>query len=162
MHSPGPLGPAGDQMDFFASASSNALGASPLHVEAERSAESEDSSPVDERSRPTGSARTDDHQLTLGLPALPLNDYEWSDREICALLDGALVAQLRLLADERTSPELRRELIAWVAAPLKRMAEVVATPFSFQACCCAAGVDPEEMREQILRRFAPALLAELD
>lgn len=157
MHSPGPLRSAGDQMDFFGSSSPRLLGTSPLHVEGERSTEPQASSPADERTRPTGS-----RQLALGLPALPLNDHEWTDREIYALLDGALVAQLRLLADERTSPELRRELIAWVATPLKRMAEAFATPFSFQVCCWAAGVDPEEMREQILRKFAPALIAELD
>jgi hypothetical protein len=101
-------------------------------------------------------------QLPLGLPAQALNDYSWSPEECVALLDAMLCDQLRLLADERTTAEMRADLIAWVAAPKMKVAELRNAPFSFQMCCAAAGVDFEEMRERTLEMFAPALLDQLD
>mgnify|MGYP001160576847 CR=1 FL=1 len=101
-------------------------------------------------------------QLSLQLPNMPLNDFSWSDQEVCAFLDGMLVDQLRLLADERTTPELRADLIAWIAAPRRSLQALKKAPFSFQACCAAVGVDFEEMRERTLEMFAPELVDELD
>lgn len=97
-----------------------------------------------------------DSQLWLTL------DAEWTDQEIVCLQDGMLVDQLRLLADERTTVELREDLIAWIAAPRRSLNALKAVPFSFQACCAAAGVDFEEMRERTLAMFAPDLIDQLD
>ena len=101
-------------------------------------------------------------QVALGLESLPLNHYEWSDEECCHFLDAMLVNQLRLLNDERTTPELRADLIAWIAAPKRSLSELKKAPCSFQNCCAAAGVDFEEMRERTLEMFAPELIDELD
>lgn len=99
-------------------------------------------------------------QLGLPLPACPLNDVDWSENEIYGLLERMLVDQLRALNDDRTSAEMRRELIAWVAKPLRQSrAAVRDDPFSFQSCCYAAGLDPEELQEQVLFMFAPERLA---
>lgn len=101
-------------------------------------------------------------QLELDMPALPLNDEEWSDREIYGFLDGYLLDQLKLLADDRTSEETRQQILGWVAAPIVEAEAAIKRAFSFQACCYAYGVDPEEMRERILRIRAPELLAQED
>ena len=101
-------------------------------------------------------------QIALGLESLPLNHYEWSDEECCHFLDAMLVHQLHLLNDERTTPELRDDLIAWIAAPKRSLSELKQAPCSFQACCAAAGVDFEEMRERTLAMFAPELIDQLD
>lgn len=101
-------------------------------------------------------------QIALGLESLPLNNYEWSDEECCHFLDAMLVNQLRLLNDERTTPELRADLIAWISAPKRSLSELKKAPCSFQTCCAAAGVDFEEMRERTLAMFAPELIDQLD
>jgi hypothetical protein len=106
--------------------------------------------------------RTTPPQIALGLESLPLNNYEWSDEECCHFLDAMLVHQLRLLIDERTTPELRADLIAWIAAPKRSPSELRKAPCSFQVCCAAAGVDFEEMRERTLAMFAPELIDQLD
>lgn len=88
--------------------------------------------------------------------------FTWSDRDCFAMMEGLLIDQLRLLADGRTAPEVQAEIIAWVAEPKRNLAALKNAPFSFQACCAAAGVDFEEMRERTLRMFAPHLIAQLD
>jgi len=110
----------------------------------------------------TVSEETAKPQIALGLESLPLNSYEWSDDECCCFLDAMLVAQLRLLNDERTTAALRADLIAWIAAPKRSLSELKKAPFSFQVCCAAAGVNFEEMRERTLAMFAPELIDQLD
>lgn len=101
-------------------------------------------------------------QLSLGLAAQALNQFEWTDQQIDAFRDGVLVAQLHLLNDERTTPQLRAELITWIAAPKRNPVELKHAPLSFQACCLSAGVDFEEMRERTLYVVAPGLIDQLD
>lgn len=96
-------------------------------------------------------------QFGLALPALPLNTETWSDNEILGILDRTLTQQLAVLADGRTSKELRVAILEWVATPLRREVDRK-NPFSFGNCCYAAGVDPEEMQELVLARFAPEYL----
>lgn len=96
-------------------------------------------------------------QLALDLPAMPLNDFDWDDDGIDAIRVG-LLNDLRQLIDLRTSFEVRTELIAWVAVPIVSPTAMPHEPFSFQVCCFTAGVDPEEMREQILLMFEPGHL----
>lgn len=88
--------------------------------------------------------------------------FTWTEQECLAMMEGLLIDQLRLLADGRTAPEARAEIIAWVAEPKRKLATLKHAPFSFQACCAAAGVDFEEMRERTIRMFAPHLVASLD
>lgn len=147
-----------EQFDFFDSPSLPSSNAS-------QSCEPEASTDEDGKPSVPGSrtvARVREAQLSLGLPALALNQYEWSDQQMCAFRDGVLVAQLRLLGDERTTPGLRADLIAWIAAPKRRESQLRYAPLSFQACCLSAGVDFEEMRERTLYLFAPALIDQLD
>lgn len=158
MHSPCPFADR-EQLDFFGSPSSSASAISHASEPEESTAEDE-GKPTTPGSRIASRIR--DAQLSLGLPALPLNDFEWTDQQLCAFRDGVLIAQLRLLGDERTTPRLRAELIAWIAAPKRREAELKHAPLSFQACCLSAGVDFEEMRERTLFLFAPELIDELD
>ena len=102
--------------------------------------------------------RLSERQLAL----VPLNDLKWSDQGRYALLEGLLIHELRALADQRTTPELRADLIDWVSAPKRTREELQEAPFSFQACCLAAGVDFEEMRERTLFMFAPHLVDQVD
>jgi hypothetical protein len=88
--------------------------------------------------------------------------FTWTERDCLAIQDGLLVDQLRLLADGRTAPELQAEILAWVAAPKRSLTELRQAPFSFQACCAAAGVDFEEMRERTIQLIAPQLISRLD
>lgn len=155
MHSPCPVADT-EQMDFFGSPSASSV--SPI---------SEDEESTEEEKKPTApgsraESRTRESQLALGLPSLPLNQFEWTDEQLCAFRDGVLVAQLRLLNDERTTPQLRAELIEWIAAPKRSDAELKYAPLSFQACCLSAGVDFEEMRERTLYLIAPELIEQLD
>lgn len=107
------------------------------------------------RSKPS---RLDERQLAL----VPLNNLKLSDQGRYALLEGLLIHELRALDDQRTTPELREDLIAWVAAPKRTREALQEAPFSFQACCLAAGVDFEEMRERTLFMFAPHLVDQVD
>lgn len=157
MHSPCPFADK-EQLDFFSSPPMPASGCS-------QASEPEEPTNGQEKPAAPGSrtaSRIREPQLSLGLPALPLNPFEWTDQQLCALRDGVLVAQLRLLGDERTTPQLRADLIAWIAAPKRREAELRYAPLSFQACCLSAGVDFEEMRERTLYLFAPELIDQLD
>lgn len=157
MRSPCPFADR-EQLDFFGSPSMLASGSS---RSSEPEAPTDQEEPADDPdSRTASSVR--EAQLSLGLPALPLNQFEWSDQQMCALRDGVLVAHLRLLGDERTTPALRADLIAWIAAPKRHEAELQYAPLSFQACCLSAGVDFEEMRERTLYLFAPELIDQLD
>jgi len=87
---------------------------------------------------------------------------EWTDEDCVAMLDGFLIDQLQLLGDGRAGPDLHAEILAWVAQPKRSLAALKDAPFSFQACCLAAGVDFEQMRECVLQMFAPQLLKEMD
>jgi len=91
--------------------------------------------------------------------ALPYNYEPWSDAAI-EKLRFCLLNCLGWLEHDQNyfSTEERREWLAWVAAPLRHERELNRTfdgPFSFQACCCAIGKDPEETRDQILEKHAP-------
>ena len=146
------------QMDFF--------DVSSVHAEADRESIDRNDAPNAKETSAQPSEQvapeTCKPQLSLGLPSQPLNEFAWSEQECCAFLDGMLVDQLRLLADERTTAELRADLISWIAAPMRNLEELKLAPFSFQACCTATGVDFEEMRERTLAMFAPELIDQLD
>ena len=107
-------------------------------------------------------SRIRDTQIALQLPQVALNDLEWSDEQLCALREGVLRAHLHLLKDERTTAELRAEIIEWIATPKRKVDDLRREPFSFQACCLAVGVDFEEMRERTLYLVAPDLIERLD
>lgn len=157
MHSPCPVADT-EQMDFFGSPSPSASADSLISEHKESTEEEQKLTAPNSRVE----SRTRESQLSLGLPSLPLNQFEWTDEQLCAFRDGVLVAQLRLLNDERTTPRLRAELIAWIAAPKRSATELKYAPLSFQACCLSAGVDFEEMRERTLYLVAPELIDQLD
>jgi hypothetical protein len=156
MHSVCPVDQA--QMDFFGVSSVSATDDRESIDRQDAANAKETSAHPSERVDPD----TRKPQLALGLPSHPLNEYAWSEQECCAFLDAMLMDQLRLLADERTTAELRADLIAWIAAPKRNLEALKLAPFSFQACCAAAGVDFEEMRERTLAMFAPELIDQLD
>lgn len=178
MHSPCPVADT-EQLDFFGTLLSRTTDASTINEEGAPSCVRLKSAAPELQLRPSipetpptyGLAdilltafedEDGESQLSLGLPALPLNDFQWSEREIFAVLDGLLCSALHLLKDERTTPSLRARLIAWVAAPALSKAQLRGAPTSFQACCLSAGLDFEEMREQTLQIVAPQLLQQLD
>jgi hypothetical protein len=83
----------------------------------------------------------------------------WSDHDIEVLRDGMLL-RLSWLDEDRPSAEEKREWLKWLKAPFHPLDEPAVTrdlrtPFSFQVCCLAAGVDPEEMRDRILKWLGP-------
>ncbi|MGH8239601.1 MAG: hypothetical protein ACREXP_21675 [Steroidobacteraceae bacterium] len=121
---------------------------------------SDTESPVEGDARIFQSPRAS--QLALRLPRLPLNEFEWDEQQLCAFRDGVLVSNLAMLNDSRITPELRDEIIAWIAAPMRSNADLKTDPLSFQACCVSAGMDFEEMREQTLLIVAPELIPHLD
>ncbi len=96
-------------------------------------------------------------QLELDMNFGPLNNFEWTDRDVLALHDSYLTDQLQLLNDERTSRETRIRILSWVATSIVPIKEAFQYPLSFQLCCYAAGVDPEEMQLQVFRIFKPLL-----
>ena len=109
----------------------------------------------------TSSTELGDGQMSFDLPAQPLNNVTWSENGLVAMLDGMLHSQLRQFLDSRLSPAARQELIDWIAAPLLPDRQAIKQPFSFQCCCYAAGVEPEEMQRLTLRRVAPDRFIEL-
>jgi hypothetical protein len=117
------------------------------------------------RAHTSQAAAFDDPDCPLAQPPqlswLP-DAFTWTDEECLAMLDGYLIDQLRLLGDGRAGTEVHADILAWVATPRRSTAALKEAPFSFQSCCLAAGVDFEEMRDCILRMFAPELLSLLE
>ena len=79
----------------------------------------------------------------------PLNEENppWTDEEILYICDRLLEDSLRNLFDGRCSMETVIEIYNWV------MNLNDPNPFSFNNCCKVSGLDPEEIRETVLRRF---------
>jgi len=80
-----------------------------------------------------------------------------SEEETASIHENILIQSLHLLQDGRTLPKTKLEIIDWIAAPILPANELRNDPFSFQACCLCAGVDTEEMRDQILINIVPKL-----
>lgn len=102
-----------------------------------------------------------DTQLSF-VPYPAANAETWTDEEIAKLHEGLLIQELRSLADQRASPEMRRRVIEWVARPLVPPSQLAQSPLSFQAACCFCGLDAMRTQEALLRRFAPERLNTLD
>lgn len=102
-------------------------------------------------------------------PETELHQTEWNDSDIIQLHAYVLQRQLEILCQstKTSDPEVlkdRRDIWRWVCEPrLVRAtrqsdgAEVHAYldqwPFSYSACCRAAGVDADELREQVAKRL---------
>jgi hypothetical protein len=71
----------------------------------------------------------------------------WTDEEILYICDRLLEASLRNLFDGRCSMETIVEIYNWMINLNDP------NPFSFNNCCKASGLDPEEIRETVLSRF---------
>lgn len=71
----------------------------------------------------------------------------WTDEEILNICDRLLENSLRNMFDGRCSMETVIEIYNWV------MNLNDPNPFSFNNCCKVSGLDPEEIRETVLRRF---------
>lgn len=73
-------------------------------------------------------------------PTLATAKFDITTGGVLALLEGVLEHNLRQLLSKKTSRDLREQMFEWVAAPLKIPTVAANTdPFSFQACCNAAG-----------------------
>ena len=157
MHSPCPAG-VEEQMDFFGTPQTCALPSTTSELSDTAGSETETTAMTG--ARVLESLRAP--QLALRLPRLPLNHFEWDERELCAFRDGVLVSNLAMLNDSRITPKLRNQIVAWIAAPKRSNEDLKTDPLSFQACCLSAGVDFEEMREQTLLIVAPDLISHLE
>lgn len=72
----------------------------------------------------------------------------WTEDDIIRLHGYLLEKSLHDLFDLRASAATRAEVLEWLLAPLGR-----ANAFSFLACCRLFGINPEEIREQVLERY---------
>lgn len=84
-----------------------------------------------------------------------LNDL--SEDQMVSMHERLFMHSMHLLRDARTKASTKIDVLDWVAAPLVEGPDIALTPFSFQACAICMGVDPESLREQILRTIAPKL-----
>lgn len=75
---------------------------------------------------------------------------EWTEQEVLALHEGLLLHMLHLVKDSRTRPASRQRIMKWLQQNPDPVRNALETPFSFQSCCIAAGVDPETMLENIV------------
>lgn len=74
----------------------------------------------------------------------------WTTQDVIKLHDGMLQAMLHRLSDNRVSKAQQQEILHWLSEPLVRDEEALKRPFSYQACCLAAGVDPEDLRLMVI------------
>jgi hypothetical protein len=90
------------------------------------------------------------HQLTLPLEVrLPDAEVVWTLEEENALRLNLLEVSHQHLLDGRSGMQTRKEILLWFAMPLVRdPAEM--EPFSFQACCLAAGQYPDLVQDALV------------
>ena len=72
----------------------------------------------------------------------------WTEEDIIRLHGYLLEKSLHDLFDLRASAATRAEVLEWLLAPAGR-----SNAFSFMACCRLFGINPEEIREQVLERY---------
>jgi hypothetical protein len=101
----------------------------------------------------------DDAQLTL-IRYPRKNSERFTDADIVALHDGVLRLSLRYLEDGRGSKWMHQRVLEWVCKPMV-LPRQLTDLFSLQAMCYVAGLDPEVVQEEALRRFAPERLQAL-
>lgn len=82
---------------------------------------------------------------------------EWTEDAI-QTLRARLLKRLKGLKDRRTFKEEKRACTRWITERLHARRGLPKSPFSFQVCCYATGADPEEVRDQLLWTYAPAML----
>lgn len=75
---------------------------------------------------------------------------EWTEQEVLALHEGLLLHMLHLVKDSRTRPASRQRIMKWLQQNPDPVRNALETPFTYQSCCIAAGVDPETMLENIV------------
>jgi hypothetical protein len=71
-------------------------------------------------------------------------DADWDTPEITLLKQKLLIFSLAQLNDTRLSDQTREEVLLWMFEEMVEQGN--AHPFSFQDCCLASELDPEEMR----------------
>ena len=77
--------------------------------------------------------------------------YEWTDDDVVTLHEGILIRALRSINDRRCQLESRVESVSWIfSSELVANDEAVKTPFTFQSCCIALGLDPDILRNRVV------------
>ena len=111
-----------------------------------------------------------DDQVLLGVTLDFGFDYPSSDSdprlrpwEVRIMQEKYLVEQIKLLNDDRSTAETRKDALGWISEPLVVDDDVqYLGPLSFQRCCREGhGVDPFVIQERVLREVAPDRLAAL-
>jgi hypothetical protein len=74
------------------------------------------------------------------------NDLVWTDEIIVNIADYLIQDALKSLNDKETNPERRMELLEWVSVPIRDIPK----PYSFQSYAMLAGLDAEELRDQLM------------
>lgn len=75
------------------------------------------------------------------------SDAYWDAPEITLLKQRLLVFSLDQLNDTRLSDQTRQEVLLWMFEEMVEQGN--AHPFSFQDCCLASDLNPEEMRGKL-------------
>lgn len=72
----------------------------------------------------------------------------WIEDDILRLHGLLLEKSLHDLFDSRASAVTRAEILEWIFSPRGN-----SKPFSYCACCRLFGLDPEEIRDRVLKRY---------
>ena len=93
------------------------------------------------RPRQTASVRTERAEA-------PGEGYPWSDDDLVRLHRRLLHKSLRALFDSRVCATTRVEILDWLLSP-----KDCSNAFSYHACCALSGLDPEVIRDRVLKRY---------
>ena len=78
----------------------------------------------------------------------PGEGYPWSDDDLVRLHRRLLHKSLRALFDSRVCAATRVEILDWLLSP-----KDCSNAFSYHACCALSGLDPEVIRDRVLKRY---------
>lgn len=72
----------------------------------------------------------------------------WIEDDILRLHGLLLEKSLHDIFDSRASAVTREDILEWILSPGDQP-----SPFSYWACCRLFGLDPEEIRDRVLKRY---------
>jgi hypothetical protein len=72
----------------------------------------------------------------------------WTDDDLVRLHRRLLHKSLRALFDSRVCAATRVEILDWLLSP-----KDCSNAFSYHACCALSGLDPEVIRDRVLKRY---------
>lgn len=79
-------------------------------------------------------------------PSSGIDNPAWTDDEILCIYECLLMDSIQHLFDKRSAKKTIREIFLWLIRDDDN-------PFSFSKCCHYTGVEPSELRDQLLWRL---------